>query len=305
MQECFDAERERVAATHQQEIESWQNKCEALRKEVAAVEARLDEAREAMQALRRAHESEKASLKARIDELQASLDHAELEKKRLEQDVAAARETIEEREVKIRSLQNELDAAHSRYSELQRALEVKQQEISALEDELKIATQRMQDLLEEMERIRREAEEKYAALICQIEEITGQKVVVEDSLSVERTATSRLKSEVDRLFATIDSLRLVAEENERRGLKIAELEAIIAELRKLEDSAGRTYELEREVHRLQAVVKGLESSSLTFSEEWKDALPGMHAAPYPGSPRSRDVIRSHPGATSPRSRHVR
>jgi len=95
-----------------------------------------------------------------------------------------------------------------------------------------------------------------------VEEITGQKVVVEDELSVEKTATVKLKNKIDSLLETIEALkqRGAALEDRIRQLEgaldasEAEKEALRAEVQRIKDEAARRYhELTREIEQITGV----------------------------------------------------
>lgn len=128
------------------------------------------------------------------------------------------------------------------------------------------------ELEREMERVRAAAEAKYKDLIQQVEEITGQKVIVDDSLSIEKTATRKLKDEIDRLLAKIDSFSSLEEENERRGRRIRELEnqlsiasATIADLEReidgvRRDAAEQYAKLRHEVEKITGIKMSVEGN---------------------------------------------
>jgi len=70
----------------------------------------------------------------------------------------------------------------------------------------------------------KEADEKYKELLALIEEITGQKISAEDALSLERTAVSQLRAEIDRLKALLDNYANVEKEMSRLKSLIANLQ---------------------------------------------------------------------------------
>jgi chromosome segregation ATPase len=139
-----------------------------------------------------------------------------------------------------------------------------------LAERLQAALKKIEEQKKEMIRIKKESEEKYAKLVREVEKITGEKVVVEDHLSVEQTATSRLRKEVDKLLKTIEDLRSVERENEMRRKKIAELEALLAdrdnEIRRLQhevdsikrEAAERYAQLRADIEKITGIKMEVE-----------------------------------------------
>jgi len=76
-----------------------------------------------------------------------------------------------------------------------------------LQIEIAELRRQIKDLEKEIRRIKEEAERKYGSLMREVEEITGEKVVISDNLSIEKTATTKLRDEVARLKALIDALQ--------------------------------------------------------------------------------------------------
>merc|ERR1711871_1687214 len=216
-----------------------------------------------------------------VREWEAKLLESEKEKKAI----------IEEWRIKTQDLVQEIEQGKRERQQLVQAHAQEKEDWRVrergLQNEVSQLQQELERLRAEMERVKREAEAKYAKLIQQVEEITGQKVVVEDHLSVEKTATQRLKSEVDRLLATIDALRGLEAENERQRQQIKELEAALrnanidienwrAEVEKLRrEAADRYAQLRAEIERITGVkieVEGDLSSERTVTTNLREEI---------------------------------
>jgi len=208
----------------------------------------------------------------------------------LRQEIVAKQELVVGLKAEISGLNGKLKRADLEYADLDMKYNQQNTKLSA-------ALRQIAEQEKMMERIRAEAEAKYAKLMTEIERITGVKVSVEDLLSIEQTATNKLKSEIDKLLGAIDQLKRVAEENEARKRKIMELEAALLDsesenkslrgecerikseaeehyrkfTREIEDITGKkvvvegdlstersvTQKLQDEMHRLQQMIDGL------------------------------------------------
>jgi len=161
--------------------------------------------------------------------LEATIRNLEATNKDLEATIKDLKGTIKKLEATIKDLEatnkdleatnKDLEATNKNLEATNKNLEAQLMAAQAKIAELKeVQLHMVVQFKEETDRVRREAEAKYAQLMVQIERITGEKVVVEDHLTVEVTATKTLKSEVDRLKA-------LEPQNQRQAHKIKQLEA--------------------------------------------------------------------------------
>jgi chromosome segregation ATPase len=248
-----------------------------------------------------------AALK-RIRELESDLDHQralhaaerarmiqdhgeELEGMRREHDLEK-RSIITEWTYKTRDLEEQLAAALRKLEEIERLKEMEIEQIRKMHEREKqaivkeweartqdlrrdyeAALREIEELKREIERIKEEAEAKYAQLILQVEQITGEKVIVQDHLSVEQTATVKLKAEVDRLLQTIEELRariseLEMDDGSSRRLadlmreleeRERQIEALRREIAQIKDETARRFaELSREIERITGLKINVE-----------------------------------------------
>lgn len=175
------------------------------------------------------------SLQEQINDLTSQVNRERRGRKSAEEEVARAaaeagemRSALQDAQDEIEALKAELESLKEQIRSAERVIEGLERNNKGLMEELRGALLEVDEYKKQIERIRHEAEAKYSQLIAQIERITGEKVTLDDSLTVEHTATQRLKSEVDRLLATIKALHKIAEEGEHRKARIAELEAELA-----------------------------------------------------------------------------
>jgi len=178
-------------------------------------------------------EKEKVEALETVDVLNVEVSTFKKSLQRAEADVKEQKVTIDRQSgelVELNSLNSKLQGDMAK---LARENEATKRELRESQSTLAGAQRTIEELKRQIERVKREAEQKYAQLIAQVEEITGEKVVVDDKLSVERTASYSLKAEVDRLLARIQALEGVEEECIRRGQQIDSLEGALVEANKL------------------------------------------------------------------------
>jgi len=265
--ENLEREMENLKKSHEKEkatlIKECELKIESVRAELEAAQRQIEKDRVEIERLGgcvEELEQQNRSLMEELMDAKRKLEEHGRELERLRRQHAQEKEAIEkECEMKIQDL--------TRTCEMEKEEIVREceQKCRTLEQELENANDEIRRLKADLDRVKQEAEAKYAALIAQVEEITGQKVTVEDYLSIEKTAASALKSEVERLKAELERLRLLVDESAEFRQRIQELEeqlfmaqrtiaGLNEQIRSLEEEAARRYaQLSEEIERITGV----------------------------------------------------
>jgi len=254
-------EMERLLSVHAEERAQWEQKNTDLKEEIEEWKAIISE-------MKRAHQRQLEEAEQKYAQLITQVEEITGQKVVVEDHLSIEQTASQKLKAEVDSLKAQIAAMAGLQAECDRRGE----RIQALEQDLLRANRRIAELEAEIANLSDDAQARYEALRREIERITGFKIQIEGDLNEEKTTTSSLKDEINRLLRTIEELKRIAEAHGK--------------------SAARIHELELEVARFQKEIRKLEAKKGVFTEEWNEAVlsPEHHATadhPTLHSPRSR------------------